>query len=333
MNFQNIPPIEEFQSYLDIAFKRASRKASEKRSVIKGKNKVEKARQVELTRINNATGSLTSKLDKILKDFPIIEDLPEFYKEMVKATTEYHELKKALGAVNWAKKKIDEMSKKFQRMVSRCNDVERISKYRNEFYGRISSVVKQIRSAFEVLETSRKIMKKFPAVKTSLFTVSIVGFPNVGKTTLLYKLTGSKPEINNYSFTTKGINVAYIGGKTKKTRIQLLDTPGTLNRPEKMNQIEIQAYLCLKHLSNMNIYVFDLTETSYELKEQIKLYKQVKRYNTKIKTLAYVSKTDITSKEKVDEFTKKISSYQSVKQVKNVITKSGSEFYKRVKED
>ena len=45
-------------------------------------------------------------------------------------------------------------------------------------------------------------MKDYPTIKTSLFTVAICGFPNVGKTTLLSKMTPSEPEISNYSFTT-----------------------------------------------------------------------------------------------------------------------------------
>jgi len=38
-------------------------------------------------------------------------------------------------------------------------------------------------------------MKGFPSIKTNLPTIAIAGFPNVGKTTLLSKITDAKPKI------------------------------------------------------------------------------------------------------------------------------------------
>ena len=140
-------------------------------------------------------------------------------------------------------------------------------------------------------------MKGFPTIKTSVPTVALAGFPNVGKTTLLYKLTGSKPEINEYAFTTKGINVSYI--KTPKKRIQILDTPGTLNRIDKMNYIERQAYLAMKLCTDMIVYVFDLTLT-YPLDEQKKLYKRL--YDLKLPMVVYCSKGDLVPKKEIEEF-------------------------------
>ena len=129
-------------------------------------------------------------------------------------------------------------------------------------------------------------------------TIAIMGFPNVGKTTLLYKLTGSKPEIKEYAFTTKGVNIGYF--RTEKERLQMIDTPGTLARFDKMNDIEKIAVLVAKYLAEKFIYVFDLTEASYPLSDQIRLFNDIKGYNKEI--IVYLSKTDIIDLKKVKEF-------------------------------
>ncbi|MFH1510638.1 MAG: GTPase, partial [Candidatus Woesearchaeota archaeon] len=124
--------------------------------------------------------------------------------------------------------------------------------------------------------------------RDSLFTVAITGFPNVGKTTLLSRLTGSTPEIQNYSFTTKNINIGYI--KTQECLIQVMDTPGSLNRG-RMNPMEKQADLVLKHLASIIVYVFDPTEP-YSMQDQIKLYESVNSMGKPV--ICYASKTDIS---------------------------------------
>src|SRR3989338_4661337 len=90
-----------------------------------------------------------------------------------------------------------------------------------------------------------KIMGNFPSIKENIFTVAIAGFPNVGKSTLLNKLTGAHAEIANYAFTTRSLNLGYMFEDGKRI-VQVIDTPGTLNRHEKMNYIEIQAELAMQ---------------------------------------------------------------------------------------
>jgi len=300
MAFQNIPPIEQYQFYLDIAFKRATKKADLARGKKTKEEKIARSKRIELVRIDTINDSLNNKLRKIITSFPIMDELPEFYLELVKCSLDYAMLKKSLGAVNWLVKKINFFSREYSSKIKRTKDIRKINQYRRQYYGRISSLLKQIKNEFSYLEESRKIMKSYPAIKTGIKTICITGFPNVGKTTLLYKLTGSKPEINSYPFTTIGINVAYF--KENKEKIQLIDTPGTLDRFEKMNNIEKQAHLAIKYLADSIIYVFDLTEP-YPLEKQVKLYKNLESFKERI--YVYLSKRDLLEKDKIKEFSKK----------------------------
>ncbi|MBU1704613.1 MAG: 50S ribosome-binding GTPase, partial [Nanoarchaeota archaeon] len=300
MNFQSLKKIEEPDFYLDLAFRRAQEKAKMSRSSIKiKKDRIEKSKTIELQKIDIIRNVLTDKLSIILRSYPMIDDLPEFYKRLIMYTLDYDELKRALGAIKWVIDKIDGFSSMYIGHIKKTQHFEKINTYRSEYYGRISSLLKQIKGQLKYIEEARRTMKEFPAVKTSLSTACIVGFPNIGKTTLLFKLTGSKPEIAAYSFTTKGINISYLEGEGKK--IQLLDTPGTLNR-DKMNNIEMQSYLALRTCADIIIYIIDLTET-YPLEDQLKMLKMLSGYKKPI--YIYLSKTDILDADKVKEFKKK----------------------------
>ncbi|MFH1054036.1 MAG: GTPase [Candidatus Woesearchaeota archaeon] len=311
MNFQDLVRIEKYDTYLDHAFRKAKLKVEQvKEEKLKGE-RVHKSRQMESLRINVVKDYLTNSFQKILDSFPNINQLDKFYLELVHCTLEYDQLKLSLGILSWGIKHIHKFYIKYNSLINQTEDLQKINQYRREFYGRVSSIVKQTSKALLYLEEARKVMRNYPNIKTSVKTVSIVGFPNVGKTTLLYKLTGSKAEINSYSFTTKGINIGYIGrDKAKKDRIQVIDTPGTLNRFEKMNNIEKIAHLAMKYVSDVFIYVFDLSE-EYPIDDQIKLFNELKKFDKKI--FAYLSKTDILEKEKVEEFNKKINCIKDVK--------------------
>jgi len=299
MNFQSLLKVEDPDFYLGLAFRNANAAASKARSKLRGKQ-IERSRKVELEKLDTVRKVLVSQMKNIVKSFPNLKELPDFYQELVKCTLDYEMLRKSLGGVMWASEKVENLHAMYRKNVRTTQDFKKINSLRRQFYGRVSSVLNQIRKELMVIEESRRVMKEFPAVKTSIFTATITGFPNVGKTTLLYRLTGSKPEINNYPFTTRSINISYIKHDSKK--IQLIDTPGTLNRFNKMNAIEKQAYLALKHCSDLIIYVFDPTE-SYPVEKQKKLLLKIKEYKKPI--ITYLSKSDLVNEEVNSDFRKR----------------------------
>ncbi len=49
-----------------------------------------------------------------------------------------------------------------------------------------------------------------PTIDFNATTIVIAGFPNVGKSTLLNQISGADPQIANYPFTTKGIQIGHV---------------------------------------------------------------------------------------------------------------------------
>ena len=60
----------------------------------------------------------------------------------------------------------------------------------------------------------------------SIADVGLVGFPNVGKSTLLSSLTSAKPKIENYHFTTLAPNLGVV--KSYDYDFILADIPGLI---------------------------------------------------------------------------------------------------------
>lgn len=277
MNFQQLGKIEQWDKYVDMAFHNGAERAMQVRDEVRGQDrqKIQKSKHIEIQRIISVGKSFINNMEAIGRGFPSIDSLPPFYQELVRCTLEYDQLKVSLGAVNWAKKQHQTLLDKYTNELKRAASIERLNILRRQYYGRANSVMKQIKDNLAYLEESRKIMKGYPALKTSMDTVVISGMPNVGKSTLLAALTGSKPTIAPYPFTTTNINL----GSDKEKNIQYVDTPGLLDRPlAKRNPIERQAILALKHLAKLIIFVIDPTEScGYSIPEQRNLLVEIKK--------------------------------------------------------
>lgn len=298
MNFQNIKPIGKSQEHLEAAFRKA-REKGEKKLEGDWREKIRKKEQIKLDVVKEV---LVRRLDEVVKSFPSLEQLPKFYRELVKLTLDYGELKKSLGAVSWAIGKIRFLHKEYMRRTSSKGEGKKVKRWGGEFYGRISSIVKQIGRQLEYLEESRRVMRSYPDIK-EMPTVVIFGFPNVGKTTLLNRLTWAKGEVAEYAFTTKGINSGFFEAEGKK--VQVLDVPGTLARVEKMNNMEKIAYLAVKELAEVVVFVLDLSGAEEEEKQE-ELWKKLEGGEWgKKKVLVYLSKGDVIKEGRIKEFEEK----------------------------
>ncbi|HSU72944.1 MAG TPA: GTPase [Candidatus Binatia bacterium] len=297
MNFGRLGKVESAQKYLDIAFNQAKEHASEVIKTMKG-SPFQRLQRKELAAINTVKTALEKHFMLILKSFPSMTDFDPFYRELVKCVVDVGQVRQSLGGINWGVQRITAIFREFNDKIRNAHDEETVLKHKRAYYGRVSSVVKQLKDDFEILDDARKQLKVLPTLKTSIPTVVIAGFPNVGKSTLLKALTGSSPEIASYPFTTKQMMLGYRteGGK----KWQFVDTPGLLDRPlGKKNNIEKQAALALKYLAKVVIFIIDPTEScGYPLEDQKHLLKDVAK-SLEVPVIVALNKADFATTEQL----------------------------------
>ena len=97
--------------------------------------------------------------------------------------------------------------------------------------GKLKAKIARLKEEAEKRKSAGAKRKGFSIKKSGDATVGIIGYPNVGKSTLLNRLTGATSKIGDYDFTT----LQAIPGimKYKGADIQLLDLPGLIEGASK----------------------------------------------------------------------------------------------------
>ncbi len=277
-----IPHIMRSDELLEKAFSSA-RKA--KIIDIDPKRRVDSVREREAQRIDTVAQTIESYIEKILSRTPKIDELEPFYVDLISITIDKDQFKKSLAALKWVKKKTHEHSIFYKKKLKNAS-IHKLATIRKEFYGRQASLLKQISKDLLFLSEAKRTLREIPDIKDAPSLV-IAGFPNVGKSSLLKELTGANPKIQNYPFTTKGILLGYI-----ENRIQVVDTPGLLERPqEKRNAIEKKAISAIKNIASIVLFVFDVSKTAQDPKDQLALFKSI--YDDfGVETIACINKID-----------------------------------------
>eukprot|EP00605_Chrysophyceae_sp_TOSAG23-4_P002661 GSChrysophyteH1.ASY1.ANO1.2937.1 assembled CDS len=144
----------------------------------------------------------------------------------------------------------------------------------------------------------QKSLRRIPVFELDTLTVVLVGAPNVGKSSLVRAVSSGVPEVNDYPFTTRSVTVGHIAGDEEKPRVQVMDTPGLLDRPEgERNEMEKLTFASLTHLPTAVIFVIDASGLSGEhhssLKAQLAIRTLLRERFPQRPWLDVVSKADM----------------------------------------
>jgi nucleolar GTP-binding protein len=288
--FEKIPDILPAEKLLDSSFKKANKVQ------ITDMNAYFKKKKTIIAKTESFSTIIISTLEQYVKNFPSIDNLPSFYVELLDIKIKVDNLKKSLGAVDWARKACRSIYSKQSRSLIKSKNIDFLIKKQHEIYGRISSVIKQINKELKILSEATIFIKSLPEIK-DIFTVVIVGYPNVGKSSILRCLSAAKPEIAQYPFTTKEIFIGHVEIKEKyiKKSLQIIDTPGLLDSPiSEKNEIEKQAIAALTHLADVIVFIIDPSETcGYVLEDQLNLLSSIKKMFSDASFIVVENKVDL----------------------------------------
>jgi nucleolar GTP-binding protein len=167
--------------------------------------------------------------------------------------------KLALAQLNTARSLIDNLSKDYVKLLKFGDSLYRCKELKRAAMGRMVTLVRKLGASLGYLEEVRKHLSRLPSIDPSTRTLLITGYPNVGKSSFINKVSRANVEVQDYAFTTKSLFVGHFD--YKYMRWQCLDTPGILDHPlEERNTIEMQAITALAHLQSTVLFFVDISE-------------------------------------------------------------------------
>ena len=132
--------------------------------------------------------------------------------------------------------------------------------------------------------------------------VGLVGFPNVGKSTLISTVSNARPEIANYEFTTLTPKLGQVNIGDYESFV-MADIPGIIGGAHEGKGLGIKF---LRHIERTKTLLFMIDLASYrDLKEQIEVLKEeVASFSEKLGTSKYaiaLTRVDIVPPEDIKE--------------------------------
>ncbi len=143
----------------------------------------------------------------------------------------------------------------------------------------------------------------------SIADVGLVGFPNVGKSTLLSRMTEAKPKIANYHFTTLSPNLGVCN--YYDNQFTIADIPGLIEGASDGAGLGSEF---LRHIerTRMIVHVVDISglEGRDPYEDYLKINAELKKYDkevAKLKQIIVANKIDVYgAEENLKEFKKKL---------------------------
>ena len=277
-----MPTVPTADEILDRSFRRAAKKMKEKT------NK-ERANE-EFVRAVGA--AVHDRLVYVIRGFPEFDKIAPFYREMADILFGIEKIKQSLGAVGWAAKHTKMVG---NQIAVQSRKSEETLVLRKRAVARLASMVHQIDKDLLFLNEVRNVLRQLPHVEET-FTIVIAGYPNVGKSSFIRRVSSADPQVASYPFTTKGIIVGHL--VMGREKVQFVDTPGILDRPaEERNQIEKQALSAIMNVADVILFIIDPSEhCGYPMGVQLSLLEEVKGM-VSVPVIVVANKSDLVAAE------------------------------------
>src|SRR5699024_5378478 len=189
MIFEDLPTTPTAEELIDRAFSRATRAG-----------RAQSGTDAQESMLQTAANILSDNLEHVVTSWPDFDTIDPFYYELADALVEVDEVRKSLSEVRWASEKTAAIKSEYQGRLR--GDVETARKFRKQAFARLADVTEEVAADLDRLGSARDDLRTLPDIRPDEPTVVIAGFPNVGKSTFVNRVTNARGEVASYPFTT-----------------------------------------------------------------------------------------------------------------------------------
>lgn len=319
-NFKKITVVPSGKDFIDIILSRTQRQTP---TVVHKGYAISRLRKFYMRKVKFTQQNFHEKLSAIIDEFPRLDDIHPFYGDLLHVLYNKDHYKLALGQVNTARNIIGKISKDYVKLLKYGDSLYRCKCLKVAALGRMCTVIKRIGPSLAYLEQIRQHMARLPSIDPNTRTILICGYPNVGKSSFINKITRADVDVQPYAFTTKSLFVGHTD--YKYLRYQVIDTPGILDRPfEDRNIIEMCSITALAHLTAAVLFFLDISGScGYSIAQQAALFHSIKSLFMNKPLLIVCNKIDLQPLEGLSEDDMKLVMEMKAEAIKTVIAQGG----------
>ncbi|KAL0482320.1 nucleolar GTP-binding protein NOG1 [Acrasis kona] len=297
-NFKKIRVVPPGKDFVDIILSKTQRKTP---TVVHPQYNIHRIRKFYMRKVKFTQTTIHERMSAILEDFPRLEDIHPFYSDLLNVLYDKDHYKLALGQLNTARNLVDALGRDYVRLLKYGDSLFRCKQLKRAALGRMATILKGNSSSLLYLEQVRQHLSRLPNIDPSTRTIILTGFPNVGKSSFMNKVTRAEVDVQPYPFTTKSLFVGHTDYKCLKW--QVIDSPGILDHPlEDRNTIEMQSITALAHLRSCVLFLVDVSEhCGYSIKQQVDLFHNIKPLFSGKPILLVLTKIDLVRFEELTQ--------------------------------
>ncbi|XP_043700613.1 nucleolar GTP-binding protein 1-like [Telopea speciosissima] len=319
-NFKKITVVPSGKDFIDIILSRTQRQTP---TVVHKGYAISRLRQFYMRKVKYTQQNFHDKLSAIIDEFPRLDDIHPFYGDLLHVLYNKDHYKLALGQINTARNLIGKISKDYVKLLKYGDSLYRCKSLKVAALGRMCTVIKRIGPSLAYLEQIRQHMARLPSIDPNTRTILICGYPNVGKSSFINKITRADVDVQPYAFTTKSLFVGHTD--YKYLRYQVIDTPGILDRPfEDRNIIEMCSITALAHLRAAVLFFLDISGScGYTIAQQAALFHSIKSLFMNKPLVIVCNKTDLQPLDELSEEDMKLVMEMKAEAMKTVLGQGG----------